>query len=207
MRATLCCTDIVAGERLVFDTGRGDRIEVEQIVASCALLPVFAPVELGGRLLGNGALSGNTPVDVVLYDEEGTDRLCFVVELFCKAGQRPHTLAASANRAADLGFGHQTQRMLDGWERENQLRAKVAGLGAKLPESLRLVPEIAEILAEARPRRAMLRMVEYRGGLAEAGLLKSFDFSQASLEDRWQVGEGAMQDALANGKPGAGASL
>ena len=96
------------GERVVFDTGRGDRIGVDHILASSALLPVFAPIEIDGRLLGDGALAANTPLDLVLDDNADDELLCFVVELFARQGSRPQTLAASANRAADLIFGNQT---------------------------------------------------------------------------------------------------
>ena len=37
----------------------------------------------------------------------------------------------------------------------------------------------------------------YRGGIDEAGMLKVFDFSRATLADRWQAGEAAMRDAAA----------
>lgn len=44
----------------------GTRITPRHLIASGALLPIFAPVEVDGRLLGDGGLSGNSPVVLVL---------------------------------------------------------------------------------------------------------------------------------------------
>ncbi|MFC7544430.1 patatin-like phospholipase family protein [Siccirubricoccus deserti] len=53
-RIVMTAIDVETGERVVFDTSAGTRIGPRHVVASCALLPVFAPVELDGRLLGDG---------------------------------------------------------------------------------------------------------------------------------------------------------
>src|SRR4051812_19177511 len=90
-------------------------------VASGALLPLFAPVEVEGRLLGDGGLASNTPLDLML-DEPGEGTLhCIVLDLFAKSGPRPRCLTASLARAADVGFSNQTSRLLEGRAREYQL--------------------------------------------------------------------------------------
>ena len=197
IRLSLCCTDVVTGDRVVFDTGRGDRIGVDHITASCALLPVFAPIEIGGRLLADGGLAANTPLDLVLDDSPDEEVLCFVVELFARQGSRPHTLAASANRAGDLAFGNQTRRILEGRQREYRLRNLIGEMAAHLPAEVREKAEVAAVLAEGRTDRATVATVAYRAGLVEAGLFKVFDFSRATLADRWQAGEAAMRKAVA----------
>ncbi|HEY0515259.1 MAG TPA: DUF3734 domain-containing protein, partial [Thermoanaerobaculia bacterium] len=198
MRVTVAATDVVSGERVVFDTHRGARIGPEHIVASCALLPIFAPVEVEGRLLADGGFSSNTPLDLVL-DEPGSDEmLCFVVELFAADGSRPRTLAATVSRAGDLAFGNQTRRILEGRVREHRLRALVTELVTRLPEEARRDPAIAARLAEAEggARAATVVLLGYHAGQDEAGLGKAFDFSPATLCDRWRGGEEAMRAAL-----------
>lgn len=206
-RLTLSCTDIINGDRVVFDTGRGDRIGVEHVLASCALLPLFAPVEVGGRLLGDGGFAANTPLDLILDDNVDREMLCFVVELFARQGSRPHTLAASASRAGDLAFGNQTHRILEGRQREYRLRGLIGTLAAHLPADVRESAEVAAVLAEGRTDRTTVAAIAYRAGLDEAGLFKVFDFSRATLADRWRAGEAAMRDAVtatvnAAGSPG-----
>ena len=43
--------------------GGGARIAPEHLVASCGYLPDFPPLDIEGRLLGDGGLVSNTPVD------------------------------------------------------------------------------------------------------------------------------------------------
>lgn len=196
VRVSLCTTDIVSGERVVFDTGRGARIGPEHVVASCALLPLFAPVEIGGRLLGDGGLASNAPLDLVLDDPASEGLLCFVIDLFAPDGSRPRTLGASLSRAGDLAFGNQSRRLWEAQEREQRLRAVIGRLGRTLPPELRGDPDIAAMLAEGRLRPTEMHYLSYRAGLDEAGPGKVFDFSRATLADRWRAGEGAMQAVL-----------
>lgn len=196
IRLAIACTDVISGERVVFDTGRGDRIEPRHLLASCALLPLFAPVAVDDRLLADGGLGANAPLDLVLDDGDARDALCFVVELFARQGSRPHTLAASASRAGDLAFGNQTRRILEGLQRERDLRGLLGQLAARLPAAMRDDPAVAAILAESRVDRTTVVTVGYRAGLDESGVLKPFDFSRATLTDRWNAGDAAMRCAI-----------
>lgn len=184
-RLSIAATDVVSGERVVFDTARGTRLGAEHVLASCALMPVFAPVEVEGRLLGDGGLSGNAPVDAVLGDEPGDsgDLLCFVVDLFARAGSRPRSLAAAANRSVDLVFGNQTWLVLEAHRRERALRGEAAG-------------------------RATVLLMAYRAALDEAGIAKQFDYSQATLAERRRAGDAHMRAALGalDGLPADGAA-
>ncbi|MGI4797561.1 MAG: patatin-like phospholipase family protein [Janthinobacterium lividum] len=196
MRITVVATDVLSGQRVVFDTAHGTVIGPEHVLASCAMLPMFAPVEIAGRLLGDGGLSSNAPLDIVLSDPAASGLLCFVIDLFGSEGSRPHTLAASASRAADLTFGNQSSRLLEGQAREGHLRALIDRLGSLLPPDLCREPEIAAILSEGRFEPTKIVYVSYRAGLDEAGLGKPFDFSSATIADRWRAGKLQMQAAL-----------
>ncbi|WP_460416287.1 patatin-like phospholipase family protein [Pseudomonas sp. microsymbiont 2] len=67
-------TDITTGEKVVFSRGHLPQV----IRASMSIPAVFAPVELGGRLLVDGGMTDNIPVDVVR--EMGVD-LAIVVDI------------------------------------------------------------------------------------------------------------------------------
>ncbi len=194
-RLTLAATDVMSGERVVFDS-TAMTIGPEHVLASCALLPLFAPVEIEGRLLGDGGLSSNVPLDLVLAGAGGRPMLCFVVDLFAQEGSRPHSLAASLSRSTDLMFGNQTRRMLEAQEREHRLRTVIARLGERLPPELRGEAEVAAMLAEGREHPATVVYLSFRAALDEAGAGKVFDFSRLSLADRWATGEADMQRAL-----------
>lgn len=197
-RVTVVATDVIGGGRVVFDTARGTSLGPRHLAASCALLPLFAPLEVDGRLLGDGGLASNAPVDLVLDDPATDDVICLLVELFAPSGQRPQTLGASVSRSLDLTFGNQTERQIESRAHTLKLRAAVRRLGATLTPQQRTTPGIAELLrdAERGPRRTTVLRLGYHAGLDEAGPAKLFDFSRVTLSDRWQAGERAMRAAL-----------
>jgi NTE family protein len=201
-RLSLVATDIVSGARVVFDPRRGDRIGPLHLAACSALLPLLSPIEIGGRLLGDGGLASNVPLDLVLdaprdhaLDPKALE--CFVVENFARSGSRPRSLGAALARAGDLGFGNQTRGLLHAVQREAVWRDRMARLDAALPEAVRREPAVASVLAEAGTAPPVtLLWLDYHAGQDEAGPGKVFDFSAATLADRWRAGEHAMQAAL-----------
>ncbi|TCH98318.1 patatin-like phospholipase family protein [Roseococcus sp. SYP-B2431] len=196
-RVSITATDVVSGERVVFDTAEGARITPRHLVASGALMPVFAPVEVEGRLLGDGGLSVNAPLDLVLDAPRAGALDCVVVELFAPAGSRPRSLGASMSRAADLVFGNQTRRLLESRGKEQRLRRAIARLAERLPEAEREDAELAALLAQAEGGGpATVVCLGYRAGLDEAGLGAPFDFTPATIKDRWEAGADGMRLAL-----------
>jgi NTE family protein len=111
VRVSVAATDVQTGELVVFDTGAGTRIGMEHLLASCGFLPEFAPVEIDGRLLGDGGLYANAPVEVVLNTWKQGPIL--VLDLFASEGSRPTSLEAALERKNDLIFGNQTLRFLN----------------------------------------------------------------------------------------------
>ena len=160
------------------------------------VLPLFAPVEIEGQLLGDGGVSSNAPLDVVLEEAGFGEMLCFVVDLFASEGSRPHSLSAALSRAGDLAFGNQSRRLLEGQEREHRLCAMIGRIATRLPPELRDDPEIASIIAEGRAHPATVLYLSYRAALDEAGPAKVFDFSRATFADRWRKSERDMRAAL-----------
>lgn len=196
-RLSVVTTDLTSGERVVFDTGRGDRIGPEHIVAACGLPPIFAPSRVEGRLLGDGGLSANTPLDLVFDTDDTSPVLCLVAELFAASGQVPRSLSDSLSRAGDLAFGNQTQRILEGQGRALRLRAALQAVAERLPAGLRADPALAPALAAAAgPGAATVVRLGYHATPEDAGPGKLFDFSADSLARRWRAGEAGLRAAL-----------
>jgi NTE family protein len=196
-RLRIAATDVLTGERVVFEAGTGEGIGPDQVLASCAQMPVFAPIELGGRLLADGCYSGNTPLDLVLdAPAEERELLCLVVDLFDPRGSRPRTLAAAGSRGMDLMFGNQTRARLDAAVREGALRAALDALTARLPPEARDDPSLAPFLSKAGARAAAVFVLGYRAAPDEAGAAKGFDYTAATLSDRWEGGAAHARAAL-----------
>ncbi|MBZ4691019.1 MAG: rssA [Cereibacter sp.] len=114
-------TDVETGEDVWFDTAT-DRIAADHLLAATALLPLFAPVECGGRLLCDAGLSNNLPLDRVLRGRLDAPTLCIAVDLFSACNSRPGTLDQSLTRTQDLVFALQSRRQIETLSLERQLR-------------------------------------------------------------------------------------
>lgn len=169
VRVQVVATDVERAEPVVFDTHAGDRIAVEHLMASGALLPDFPPVRLGGRLLGDGGLMMNLPVDAIVMADPEPDRPLdlLALDLFAPEGPAPTTLAAGDERRTDFVFAAQSH-----WQVLLHRR-----------------------LAAAQGRPLTIRHLRQAGLMDDARGLKIFDFSAATLADRWRQGEAAMAEA------------
>jgi NTE family protein len=193
-RFTVAATDLETGDLVLFDTGKGDEIGPDHLMASCGFIPEFAPVEIGGRLLGDGGLSANAPIEALQLSENPGGMICFVLDLYARDGERPHDLESAMSRKNDLIFSNQTWQRLLALQRELQLRARLA------PGS-------------GQAERTTILYLSYRPRPEEAGAERGFDYSSRMLERRWQTGAADMREALRqldegrDGAPSAGVML
>jgi NTE family protein len=176
IRVSMLATDIETGEPVVFDTRAGDRLGVDHVLASCGFIPDFPPVEIGGRLLGDGAFYANAPVDIVLRAPRRTERVVLVIDLFPRAGARPVSVETALARRWDLIFANQTHRAIEAYEREERVHAAANGSRGPPVHLLRLC---------------------YQPPEDEAGPERQFDFSRRSIAARWAAGERSMSELIA----------
>ena len=167
-RFTATAVDLETGTPVVFDTH--DRpVEARHIRASGALLPAFPPVEIDGRLLGDGGLAANLPVDVVLDADLAAPTLCLALDLLPLAARRPATLGEAASRMQDLMFASQS-------------RLAVAAAAARYA---------------ARPDAPPVTLVHLSYDRQDAEVAgKAFDFSPISVRARWDAGYADVAAAL-----------
>src|SRR4051812_25665803 len=180
IRLTVAATDIESGELVLFDTARGDRIGIDHLLASCGFLPEFAPIEIGGRLLGDGGLCANAPIEALLLDPPDGPMTVLVLDLFARDGRRPATLEDAITRKNDLTFANQTWQRLEAYCREQDLlrRLAAAQAGSKPAES----PKVFYLSYRAEP--------------ADAISDKTYDYSARSISARWRAGVADMEAAL-----------
>lgn len=175
-RYTACAVDLTTGEDRFFDSTEG-RVAIAHIRASAALMPTFPPVDVDGRLLVDGGVSANVPLDAVLRSPGDGPRFCLAVDLMPVRGGRPHGLGEAAGRAQDLLFAVQTRRAIDHWRHVYAHDPAYAG------------------------RSVTLARLAYRDQEREvAG--KAMDFSPETIRQRWDAGRrdaAALLDRLAAG--------
>ncbi len=187
VRLSVGAVNVRSGNFAYFDTAH-ERLDVRHVMASGALPPGFAPVEIDGEHYWDGGLVSNTPLQYVL-DQEGTRRrVVFQVDLFPARGRMPATLGDVGEREKDIRFSSRT-RMNTTVELQQQAIAQAARrLLAKLPPDLRDDPD-AKALAGLRCEAevAVVHLI-YRSKRYE-NQSKDYEFSRLSMQEHWAAGK------------------
>ena len=186
MRFSVGAVNVTSGNFVYFDNST-HRIRPEHIMASGALPPGFAAIEVDGEHYWDGGLVSNTPLQWVLECAERQDTLAFQVDLWSARGAVPRTLPEVITRQKEIQYSSRTRASSDQFKKEQKLRSALAELIAKLPEQLRETPEYALLLPEADRNVYSIIQLIYRSKHYE-GDSKDFEFSSRSMEDHWSAG-------------------
>ncbi|HEX3523735.1 MAG TPA: patatin-like phospholipase family protein, partial [Stellaceae bacterium] len=103
VRLSVGAVNVQTGNFTHFDSAN-QRLDVRHIVASGALPPGFAPVEIDGEHYWDGGLVSNTPLQYVLDQPATRHRMAFQVDLFPARGKLPATLTDVREREKDIRF-------------------------------------------------------------------------------------------------------
>jgi NTE family protein len=168
VRLSICTTDAETGQPVMFDTAAGDRITADHLLASCGFFPDFPPTGIAGRLLADGGFSANAPIEAVLGKDEGTDLLCFLVDLFSPHGMRPNTIEEGASRQWELLFGNQTRDKLKGMASDHRLHLALSELAGRLGPDFHPDATLGALLAPRMPASVNVLHLAYRPKAYEA---------------------------------------
>ena len=195
-RLSLGAVNVRSGNFEYFDSTR-QRIDVRHVMASGALPPGFAPVEIDGEHYWDGGLVSNTPLQYVLDQPPVPGRHCviFQVDLFSARGAFPQTLAEASEREKDIRYSSRT-RLNTTNELNRQVIARAAQrLLAKLPPALRDDPD-AQALASLRCDGGVdVVHLIYRSKHYESQS-KDYEFSRLSMQEHWDAGRADMAHTL-----------
>lgn len=164
VRVAITAIDIESGDLVWFDNQRDD-ITSEHLLAATAIAPLFAPIEIDGRLLCDAGFGDNLPIARAFREGPAGDQICIASDLYCAAHGRPDTLDETIVRVQDLGFSLQSRRAVTGIARE---RALLRRCDPKSPS-------------------AILAHLAYRAPGHERSL-KPLDFSTRSIDERRRRG-------------------
>jgi NTE family protein len=168
-RLAINLTDLETGHSIVIDSA-SEPVRAEHVIASMALLPDMAPVEIDGRLMCDGGFSANLPLHAVLDPPPEEDLLCLAVDLLGEPGRPILSLDGMMERSSDLLFANQT-------------RCALATLEARF----------AHRSTGGRVTLVLLAC----DGRGERISQKTWDFGRRSLAERWRAGHRATLDAIA----------
>jgi NTE family protein len=195
VRLSVGAVNVRTGNFEYFDSAR-QKLDARHIMASGALPPGFAPVEIDGEQYWDGGLVSNTPLQYVL-DQPGQRqrRVVIQVDLFAARGAVPTTLADVPEREKDIRFSSRT-RLNTTTELNLQVIAQAAQrLLRKLPDSLRDDPDV-RALARLRCEGAIdVVHLIYRSKHYETQS-KDYEFSRLSMQEHWDAGRADMAHTL-----------
>ncbi len=194
VRLSVGAVNVRTGNFEYFDSTK-QRIDARHIMASGALPPGFAPVEIDGEHYWDGGLVSNTPLHHVLDQPGKHRRVVFQVDLFAARGALPATLGEVVEREKDIRFSSRT-RMSTTTELDRQAIAQAAQrLILKLPAALRDDPDV-HALARVRCEHAVdVVHLIYRSKHYESQS-KDYEFSRLSMREHWDAGRADMAHTL-----------
>ncbi|WP_372396705.1 patatin-like phospholipase family protein [Azospirillum sp. HJ39] len=192
IRLSLGAVNVRTGNSIYFDTDT-HRIGPEHVMASGALPPGFAPVEIDGEFYWDGGLVSNTPLDHVLEDRPRRDTLVFQVDLWSASGQVPRGMSEVLERQKDIIYSSRTRFNTDKVTYEQTLRNQLVALLDRLPDDLRHTPEARALRTASCDAAINIIHLIYRRKSYERDS-KDYEFSNAGMREHWDSG---LADTLA----------
>lgn len=185
-RLTVGAASVSSGNFRYFDSAR-ETIRVEHILASAALPPAFAPVEIDGDAWWDGGIVSNTPLEYVLECRPDGDTLAFQIDLWPARGPRPRTMLDVFERIKDIRYSSRTRHGTRMVQLQQQLHAALHELvellpGGQLPEHLQ--PVLAPYLEN---RVFNIVHLIYRSKSHERQS-KDYAFGLIPLREHWETG-------------------
>jgi len=84
-RFVVVAADLDSGQAVRFGEPGMDHVPISLAVAASSALPgIYSPVEIDGRLLGDGGLAVNAPFEPILDEAESTSDPVFILDLFAR---------------------------------------------------------------------------------------------------------------------------
>ncbi|MEO5698015.1 MAG: patatin-like phospholipase family protein [Burkholderiaceae bacterium] len=193
-RLSVGAVNVRSGNFAYFDTAR-QRIDARHIMASGALPPGFAPIEIDGEHYWDGGIVSNTPLQYVLDEPSARRRVVFQVDLFDARGDLPTTLGEVSEREKDIRYSSRT-RQNTAYELDRQMIGHaVRRLLEKLPVALRDDPDVQALAGLSCDGEVDVVHLVYRSGEHQSQS-KDYDFSRLSIQDHWNDGREDMTQAL-----------
>ena len=152
-------------------------------------------MEIDGEHYWDGGLVSNTPLQYVIEYYPRRSHLVFQVDLFPARGALPGNLNEVTERDKDIRYSSRTRAGTDTLRQLHDLRHSINMLWERLPDDLRIGPEVA-LLDEFRCVTTMdIVEVIYRPEHA-LGQSKDYEFDRPTMETRWAQGLSDAQETI-----------
>jgi NTE family protein len=175
----------------------GQRLRAEHFMASGALPPAFAAVEIDGEHYWDGGIVSNTPLDHVLGASPRRNLHAFQVDLWSARGPLPRNVFEAQERLKDIQYSSRTRRSTDSQADSKHLRRLLHELLTLLPDSAQRNAWVARAEALACDRHFSVTHLIYRDKSWE-GSSKDYEFSPRTMREHWASGLADIRATLAH---------
>jgi NTE family protein len=195
IRVSVGAVNCGTGNFAYFDN-KHTKLRPEHFMASGALPPGFAAVEIDGQYYWDGGLMSNTPLYEVVQTTPRRDTLAFQVDLWSAVGPVPDNMADVQGRVKDIQYSSRTRLVTDMLQRSQRFRHVLREVLERVPSSERDDPwcKLAEDLSCSKRYNVMhliYREKEYEGHF------KDFQFGLSTMREHWKSGLEDIRESLA----------
>jgi NTE family protein len=194
-RLSVGAVNVRTGRFAYFDSTK-IAIRAEHIMASGALPPGFPAVEIDGEHYWDGGIVSNTPLAHVLDQLPRRSRLIFQVDVFQAHGRVPTTLEEVAEREKDIRYASRTRMNTDIHADRHEVRHAINDLIELLPPDLAATPQARRLYRLGCVTQMDIAQIIYRP-MVPQGAQKDYEFSRATMLQRWTQGQADAQVTLA----------
>ncbi|MCG5075574.1 DUF3734 domain-containing protein [Paraburkholderia tagetis] len=196
-RVSVGAVNVATGNFVYFDNTR-TTLRAEHFIASGALPPGFAPVEIDGEFYWDGGVVSNTPLSEVLSASPRRDTLVFQVDLWCARGPVPQTLENVGMRVKDIQYSSRTRFVTDMLQREQRYRHLLRELLERVPKATRESDRLCKIADDlACSKRYNVLQLIYQQQTFERGD-KDYQFGRTTMQSHWEAGLTDIRGTLSN---------
>lgn len=196
VRLSVGAVDVRTGNSVYFDNTT-HTIGPEHIMASGALPPAFAPVEIDGEAYWDGGIVSNTPLHYVLDNREEKDRMVLQVDLFSARGDMPTDLLSAMARHKNIMYSSRTRYGSSMLTRLQSLKHSIDNVVKHLPAEMQDHPAVLDLMKHASPQQIDLVQLVYRPAV-RALPSADYEFSRASVLERWRTGAADIRFCIDN---------
>ena len=186
VRLSVGAVNVCTGNSTYFDNLQ-TRIGAEHVLASGALPPAFAPVEIDGTYYWDGGIVSNTPLWYAVDHSPAVNVLIVQVDLFSAEGELPQNLDQVMERHKDIMYSSKTRLDTTHVREIQRQREALRRLLQKLPANLKIDPDVKTL--EGAGRRGHIDIVHLiNRRYSDAGSTKDYEFSRATVNELWAAG-------------------
>jgi NTE family protein len=190
VRLSVGAVNVRTGHSMYFDNLQ-TRISAEHVLASGALPPAFAPIEIDGEYYWDGGIVSNTPLWYAVDHSPAVDVLIVQVDLFSAEGELPQNLDQVMERHKDIMYSSKTRLDTTHVREIQRQRGALRRLLQKLPANLKIDPDVKTL--ESAGRRGHIDIVHLiNRRYSYAGSTKDYEFSRPTVDGLWAAG---LEDA------------